>query len=248
LADQIAAIYIQANAPRVEADQNAAEEAQQAGLKKGTARGVHVAPTGKTAEKIAKATGVSESTVKRVRKVKKVAPERLADVAAGHVSAMKVLKEIAPRKSATKDPDTKQPAAKRSAKLKKGPTFKGSPYGTGRRSIEACIARVLQDVTISGEFLVKVLADAKQVGHSDFPQWIEKAVARTTQIGTILNRLQKEPCPTREEVDVLLHPDEQQDEAAGPEEGKPLEQQDTPDGTGLQPLISDAAGSAEALS
>ena len=94
--DQIIAVYLQANAAKVEAEKQEAKVAQQAGLKKGTTRPVSttVKPTGKTAEKIAKAVGKSKSAVERVQRVQKVAPEKLADVAAGKVSAAKVLKKV----------------------------------------------------------------------------------------------------------------------------------------------------------
>lgn len=98
LADQIVAIYLEANALKVEADQKAAQAAQQANLKKGDVRELHLKPSGKTSDKIARTTGVSRSTVERVQKVAKKAPERLADVAKGTVSAVKVLEGIQPSK------------------------------------------------------------------------------------------------------------------------------------------------------
>ncbi len=48
---------------------------------------------GKTAAKVAKSIGVSTKTVERVQKVQKVAPEKVADVAAGKTSAVEVLRE-----------------------------------------------------------------------------------------------------------------------------------------------------------
>jgi hypothetical protein len=94
--DQILATYITDNAPKIEADRQAAKAAQRAGLKQGTARGVEGHLTGKTSAKIAKDTGMPEDAVKRVLKVQKDAPEKLADVAAGKLSAAKVLKESKP--------------------------------------------------------------------------------------------------------------------------------------------------------
>jgi ParB-like chromosome segregation protein Spo0J len=92
--DQLIAGYVQATEAEIEADQEAAKDARRAGLKRGKARGVSETPRGRTATKIAKKIGVPESAVKRVLKVKKVAPEKLADVAAGRTSAAKVLKAI----------------------------------------------------------------------------------------------------------------------------------------------------------
>ena len=100
--DQLLATYIMDNAHKVEADQQAAKAAQRAGLKKGTARGVDGHLTGKTSAKIAKDTGMSEDAVKRALKIKKLAPERLEEVAAGNVSAKKVLEEVKPTEPATK--------------------------------------------------------------------------------------------------------------------------------------------------
>lgn len=99
--DQLVALYLVHNADTIEADQKAAQAAQQANLKKGNARELPVKPSGKTSAKIAKATGVSRSTVERVQKVVKKAPERLEDVATGKVSAIKVLEEIAPSEQPT---------------------------------------------------------------------------------------------------------------------------------------------------
>jgi hypothetical protein len=56
---------------------------------------------GKAAAKVAKKIGVSTKTVERVQKVQKVAPEKVADVAAGKTSAVEVLREVAPPVPAT---------------------------------------------------------------------------------------------------------------------------------------------------
>jgi hypothetical protein len=97
--DQIIALYLKANAAKLEAEKQEAKVAQQTGLKKGSTRPVSttVKPTGKMAEKIAKAVGKSKSAVERVQRVQKVAPERMADVAAGRASAGEVLKESKPK-------------------------------------------------------------------------------------------------------------------------------------------------------
>lgn len=54
---------------------------------------------GKTSKGIARKIGVSQATVERVEKVQREAPEKLADVAKGTVSAVKVLKSVKPVKS-----------------------------------------------------------------------------------------------------------------------------------------------------
>jgi hypothetical protein len=99
--DQIIAVYLQANAPKLEAEKLAAKAIQQANLKKGVAQpeteSTTVKPSGKTAEKIAKAVGKSKSAVERMLKVQQDAPEKMADVAAGRTSATKVLQESKPK-------------------------------------------------------------------------------------------------------------------------------------------------------
>ncbi len=59
---------------------------------------------GKAAAKVAKKIGVSTKTVERVQKVQKVAPEKVADVAAGKTSAVEVLREMAPPRPAPRAP------------------------------------------------------------------------------------------------------------------------------------------------
>ncbi len=116
-ADQIAAIYLQQRSKEtVAADTKAAKASRQSGLKKGKARGVIGNPTGKTATKIGKKIGVSASTVKKVMKVQRKAPERLADVAKGKVSANEVLKAVKPAPVTLSDKAVRLIEAKRLAR------------------------------------------------------------------------------------------------------------------------------------
>ena len=71
-----------------------AKAARNGVLKRGDARGARVTPTGKTAERQAKALGVSPATVKRVERVAKQAPEALPKIAKGETSTQKVLAEV----------------------------------------------------------------------------------------------------------------------------------------------------------
>lgn len=217
--DQLLATYIMDNAHKVEADQQAAKAAQRAGLKRGTARGVDGHLTGKTSAKIAKDTGMSEDAVKRTLKIKKLAPERLPEVAAGNVSAMKVLEEIAPTEPATKVLKKKKPVAGEGSQSR---IIHFMKYGTGRRSIESVIHSCQQETAIHANCWFRVLADAKQMSHPKFDQWIKEAIAWHANMGAALSRLQEKSCPTPEELDELLDPDlaQQEDEAAGATETK----------------------------
>jgi len=113
--DQAAAIWLKHRDPATaKTEAEAGKATRQANLKKGAARKVHVDPSGTEASRTpqaAKATKppVSKSTLKRVKKVARQAPERLDDVAAGKTSAGQVLKEIAckrkPDADATKGPE-----------------------------------------------------------------------------------------------------------------------------------------------
>jgi len=99
--DQVIALYLDADKAKIEADKQAAKATQRANLKQGAARpeGSTVSPSGKTAAKIAKTLGKSESAVKRVQRVKKVAPERFAELAKGNASAAEILKQELPAAS-----------------------------------------------------------------------------------------------------------------------------------------------------
>jgi hypothetical protein len=94
--DQVIALYLKANAATLEADKNAARLARQTNLKKGRVlpEGILSIRSEEVAEKIAKALGKSAAAVKLVKRVQKVAPERLEDVAQGAASARKILEEV----------------------------------------------------------------------------------------------------------------------------------------------------------
>jgi hypothetical protein len=210
--DQILATYITDNAPKIEADRQAAKAAQRAGLKQGTARGVEGHLTGKTSAKIAKDTGMPEDAVKRVLKVQKDAPERLRDLAAGKVSAGEVLKGA---QSGKKKTAKGKASAAKAGKQVTGQGYQGydMKYGVGRRSIESLMVRA-QPARYAVELWLQRLADAKRMGHAKFDEWLEPAVQWYSKVGIVLDMLQKRPAPTGEEIEAILNPDQQQDEAA----------------------------------
>jgi hypothetical protein len=64
--------------------------------------------------------------------------------------------------------------------------------------------------------LGRFLLEARQRGHQDFPGWIKQATAHHTMLGAVIELAKREPCPTGEELEAILNPDDQQeDEAAG---------------------------------
>jgi ParB/Sulfiredoxin domain len=186
--DQAAAIWLQHRDPATaKAEAEAGKATRQANLKKGAARKVHMDPSEMEAPKTpeaAKATKppVSKSTLKRVKKVARLAPERLDDVAAGKVSANKVLKD-----EATKKP-RKSPGKPLSKRMEYALDI-GLPVG----------------IDCLGRFLL----EARQAEHEDFPDWIKKSIDLHTKLGAVLALIQQqEPHPTESDLETILNPDD----------------------------------------
>jgi len=221
-ADQLAALYLRAAAAKVQADQQAAaaavvkQEEYQRWQEKVNVSGSepepHVRLGGKKAARIAKKIGVSRATVERVQRVQKVAPEKMAEVAAGKVSAVEVLKGA---QSGKKKTAKGKASAAKAGKQVTGQGYQGydMKYGVGRRSIESLMVRA-QPARYAVELWLQRLADAKRMGHAKFDEWLEPAVQWYSKVGIVLDMLQKRPAPTGEEIEAILNPDQQQDEAA----------------------------------
>lgn len=206
--DQIIALYLQANAVKLEVEKQAAQAAQKANLKRGAARpeGSTVSPSGKAAAKIAKAIGKSESAVKRVQRVQKDAPEKLADLAAGKVSAAQVLKERKAVKSDVNGVAYLDSRGRRRPKLPLSDRMKRISWG-----IETGI-----------EVLGGILIDARKQGYRDFPLLIQKATTWRSMLDAVLDLAQREPCPTEADLRAILNPDDDPaDNEAEPEPAVP---------------------------
>jgi hypothetical protein len=197
-ATQIVEIYLEANRAKVEADKQVAKAAQLANLKQGAAREGNAVLSGSTAAKIAQAVGVSESTVKNVLRSKKAAAS-----------------EGTSTEPSSKKKTPKVPVAKAGKKVT-GKGYQGhlTKYGVGRHSIESLM--MVQGYTTRDvvELWLQMLADAKRMGHAKFDEWLEPAVQWYSKVGIVLDMLQKGPAPTGEEIEAILDPDQQQDEAA----------------------------------
>jgi hypothetical protein len=91
---QIAAVWIQGNAMKLEVQRAEAATRQKEGKTPQPTGGLG---SGKVSDQIAVATGVGATTVEKVLKVQKVAPEKVKEIAEG-ASVNKVLKAVAPKR------------------------------------------------------------------------------------------------------------------------------------------------------
>jgi hypothetical protein len=133
-----------------------------------------------------------------------------------------VLEEIVPSESAATI--LKGKAMKRATKSDEhGVSYRDS---LGRRRPKTPLQDRMEHMLDSSlpmaiEFLGKFLLEARQRGHQDFPGWIKQATAHHTMLGAVIELAKREPCPTVEDLEALLDPNQQGDPGAVKPEPEP---------------------------